>query len=142
MEQPSNATRAGNECGSALGNDHESETRTLIRVTIDDLARAERRVSVLMGDKAAPRRQWIEGNVKFTLEESGVFSVKNKNRLWITVPVGGLLTLYFIRLIKIWIAIITNSKSNELDLLSLENKIVLVTFIRIMIFLFKSRSIV
>ena len=25
------------------------ETRTLIRVTIDDLARAERRVSVLMG---------------------------------------------------------------------------------------------
>ena len=47
------------------------ETRTLIRVTIDDLARAERRVSVLMGDKAAPRRQWIEDNVKFTLEESG-----------------------------------------------------------------------
>ena len=40
------------------------ETRTLIRVTIDDLARAERRVSVLMGDKAAPRRQWIEDNVK------------------------------------------------------------------------------
>ena len=36
------------------------ETRTLIRVTIDDLARAERRVSVLMGDKAAPRRQWMK----------------------------------------------------------------------------------
>ena len=49
----------------------DPETRTLIRVTIDDLARAERRVSVLMGDKAAPRRQWIEDNVKFTLEESG-----------------------------------------------------------------------
>ena len=49
------------------------ETRTLIRVTIDDLARAERRVSVLMGDKAAPRRQWIEDNVKFTLEENTVF---------------------------------------------------------------------
>ncbi|MGV3006405.1 DNA topoisomerase IV subunit B [Streptococcus pluranimalium] len=49
------------------------ETRTLIKVTIDDLARAERRVSVLMGDKAAPRRQWIEDNVKFTLEESTVF---------------------------------------------------------------------
>ena len=49
------------------------ETRTLIRVTIDDLARAERRVSVLMGDKAAPRRQWIEDNVKFTLEEATVF---------------------------------------------------------------------
>ncbi|MFR0960351.1 MAG: DNA topoisomerase IV, partial [Enterococcus sp.] len=25
------------------------------------------------GDKAAPRRQWIEDNVKFTLEESGAF---------------------------------------------------------------------
>ncbi|MGT2775309.1 DNA topoisomerase IV subunit B [Streptococcus acidominimus] len=49
------------------------ESRTLIKVTIDDLARAERRVSVLMGDKAAPRRQWIEDNVKFTLEENTVF---------------------------------------------------------------------
>ncbi|HHL0893306.1 TPA: DNA topoisomerase IV subunit B, partial [Streptococcus agalactiae] len=43
------------------------ETRTLIRVTIEDLARAERRVNVLMGDKVPPRRQWIEDNVKFTL---------------------------------------------------------------------------
>lgn len=49
------------------------DTRTLIKVTIDDLARAERRVSVLMGDKAAPRRQWIEDNVRFTLEENTVF---------------------------------------------------------------------
>ncbi|HGD1858797.1 TPA: DNA topoisomerase IV subunit B [Streptococcus agalactiae] len=49
------------------------ETRTLIRVTIEDLARAERRVNVLMGDKVPPRRQWIEANVKFTLEENTVF---------------------------------------------------------------------
>ena len=49
------------------------ETRTLIRVTIEDLARAERRVNVLMGDKVPPRRQWIEDNVKFTLEENTVF---------------------------------------------------------------------
>ncbi|HFR3747196.1 TPA: DNA topoisomerase IV subunit B [Streptococcus suis] len=49
------------------------ETRTLIQVTIDDLARAERRVSVLMGDKVEPRRKWIEDNVKFTLEENTVF---------------------------------------------------------------------
>ncbi|HEM6013263.1 TPA: DNA topoisomerase IV subunit B [Streptococcus suis] len=49
------------------------ETRTLIRVTIEDLARAERRVSVLMGDKVEPRRKWIEDNVKFTLEESTMF---------------------------------------------------------------------
>ncbi|MEX2784933.1 DNA topoisomerase IV subunit B [Streptococcus sp. H49] len=49
------------------------DSRTLIKVTIDDLARAERRVSVLMGDKVEPRRKWIEDNVKFTLEESTVF---------------------------------------------------------------------
>lgn len=49
------------------------ETRTLIRVTIEDLARAERRVSTLMGDKVAPRRQWIEDNVSFTLEEQTIF---------------------------------------------------------------------
>ncbi|MGN8646939.1 DNA topoisomerase IV subunit B [Gracilibacillus sp. HCP3S3_G5_1] len=45
------------------------ETRTLIRVTIDDLARAERRVTTLMGDKVEPRRKWIESNVQFSLEE-------------------------------------------------------------------------
>lgn len=45
------------------------ESRTLIRVTIDDIARAERRVTTLMGDKVAPRRKWIENNVKFGLEE-------------------------------------------------------------------------
>ncbi|MGT2756307.1 DNA topoisomerase IV subunit B [Streptococcus ovuberis] len=49
------------------------ETRTLIQVTIDDLARAERRVSTLMGDKVEPRRKWIEENVRFSLEENGVF---------------------------------------------------------------------
>ncbi|EPV85953.1 DNA topoisomerase IV subunit B [Streptococcus agalactiae FSL S3-586] len=49
------------------------ETRTLIRVTIEDLARVERRVNILMGDKVPPRRQWIEDNVKFTLEENTVF---------------------------------------------------------------------
>ncbi|MGT2895834.1 DNA topoisomerase IV subunit B [Streptococcus entericus] len=49
------------------------ETRTLIQVTIDDLARAERRVSTLMGDKVEPRRKWIEENVRFSLEEQTVF---------------------------------------------------------------------
>ncbi|MFS1663789.1 DNA topoisomerase IV subunit B [Streptococcus sp. zg-JUN1979] len=49
------------------------ETRTLIKVTIDDLARAERRVNTLMGDKVEPRRKWIEDNVTFTLEENTVF---------------------------------------------------------------------
>lgn len=45
------------------------ETRTLIRVRIDDIARAERRVTTLMGDKVEPRRKWIEANVAFTLED-------------------------------------------------------------------------
>jgi len=47
------------------------ETRTLIRVRIDDAARAERRVTTLMGDKVEPRRKWIETNVAFGLEEEG-----------------------------------------------------------------------
>ena len=47
------------------------ETRTLIRVRIDDAAQAERRVTTLMGNKVEPRRKWIESNVQFTLEEDG-----------------------------------------------------------------------
>lgn len=49
----------------------DPEKRTLIQVTIDDEAKAERRVSVLMGAKVAPRREWIENNVEFTMEEEG-----------------------------------------------------------------------
>jgi len=45
------------------------ETRTLIRVKIEDIARAERRVAVLMGDKVEPRRKWIESHVSFGMEE-------------------------------------------------------------------------
>lgn len=47
------------------------ETRTLIRVRIDDAAKAERRVSTLMGDKVESRRKWIEKHVSFTLDEEG-----------------------------------------------------------------------
>ena len=45
------------------------DTRTLIRVVIDDKAQAERRVSTLMGNKVEPRRKWIERHVEFGLEE-------------------------------------------------------------------------
>lgn len=45
------------------------KTRTLIRVTMDNVAQAERRVTTLMGDKVSPRRAWIEENVAFGLEE-------------------------------------------------------------------------
>lgn len=47
----------------------DPSSRTLIRVKIDDAALAERRVTTLMGDKVEARRDWIEKNVKFTLEE-------------------------------------------------------------------------
>jgi len=47
----------------------DPSTRTLIRVTIDDGAKAERRITTLMGDKVEPRRRWIEENVDFGLEE-------------------------------------------------------------------------
>ena len=54
------------------------ETRTLIRVRIDDIARAERRITTLMGDKVEPRRKWIESNVDFGLEEDGSI-LENEN---------------------------------------------------------------
>lgn len=53
------------------------QTRTLIQVSIEDAALAERRVSVLMGDKADVRRDWIENNVSFTLEDDYLKEVKH-----------------------------------------------------------------
>ncbi|WP_404409552.1 DNA topoisomerase IV subunit B [Jeotgalibacillus malaysiensis] len=48
----------------------DPSTRTLIRVRIDDGARAERRITTLMGDKVEPRRKWIETHVAFGLEDN------------------------------------------------------------------------
>lgn len=45
------------------------DTRSLIRISITDAALAEKRVSVLMGDKVEPRKEWIEENVIFTMED-------------------------------------------------------------------------
>lgn len=45
------------------------KSRTLLQVQIDDFYKADRRVSTLMGDKVDVRRDWIEQNVAFTLEE-------------------------------------------------------------------------
>ena len=44
-------------------------TRALIRVNIEDAQLAEKRVSVLMGDDVPPRKEWIDENVEFTLED-------------------------------------------------------------------------
>lgn len=54
------------------------ESRTLVRVNIEDVARAERRISVLMGNKVDPRRKWIESNVAFGLnEETNILDNEN-----------------------------------------------------------------
>ena len=45
-------------------------TRSMIKVSIGDAALAEKRVSVLMGDKVEPRKEWIEENVEFSMEDN------------------------------------------------------------------------
>ena len=45
------------------------DTRSLIRVNIEDASLVEKRVSVLMGDSVEPRKEWIEENVEFSLED-------------------------------------------------------------------------
>ena len=52
--------------------------RSLIKVKITDVALAEKRVSILMGDKVEPRKEWIEENVDFTLEDN--YEIKAANR--------------------------------------------------------------
>ena len=47
----------------------DPKNRRLIRVTLTDAALAEKRIHVLMGDEVAPRKEWINENVDFTLED-------------------------------------------------------------------------
>ena len=48
----------------------DPDNRSLIQIKIDDAALAEKRVNVLMGDKVEPRKEWIEENIEFTMEDS------------------------------------------------------------------------
>lgn len=43
--------------------------RKLVKVKIEDMAIVEKRITTLMGDKVEPRREWIEENVSFTMED-------------------------------------------------------------------------
>ncbi len=43
--------------------------RNLVKVSIKDVALAEKRVSILMGDAVEPRKNWINENVEFSLED-------------------------------------------------------------------------
>ena len=45
------------------------ETRNLIKVSINDAVLAEKRVNTLMGDVVEPRKEWINENVEFSLED-------------------------------------------------------------------------
>ena len=57
----------------------DPRTRTLIKVTIQDEAIVERRVSTLRGDAVEPRKEWINKNVEFTLEDSFEISSSKQN---------------------------------------------------------------
>jgi topoisomerase IV subunit B len=45
------------------------QSRTLLQVSIDDALLAQKKVSLLMGDKASLRREWLDTHVSFTLKE-------------------------------------------------------------------------
>ena len=53
------------------------ETRTLIRVNIEDFNEADDRIVVLMGDDVEPRREWIENNVSFDFEDNYILEEAN-----------------------------------------------------------------
>ena len=55
------------------------DTRTLLRVTLEDARVADKRVSELMGNQPEKRREWIEENVEFTLEDD---FKKGENNIW------------------------------------------------------------
>ena len=48
----------------------DPDRRSMVKVSITDAALAEKRVSVLMGDAVEPRKNWINENVVFTLEDN------------------------------------------------------------------------
>ena len=54
----------------------DPEKRSLIKVNITDAVLAEKRVSILMGDAVEPRKEWIEENVEFSLEDD--YKIKKK----------------------------------------------------------------
>jgi len=47
----------------------DPKNRRLMRVTLTDAALAEKRIHVLMGDQVEPRKEWINENVDFTMED-------------------------------------------------------------------------
>ena len=54
----------------------DPEKRNLIKVNITDALLAEKRVSILMGDVVEPRKDWINENVEFSLEDDYIIETK------------------------------------------------------------------
>ncbi|MPN13051.1 DNA topoisomerase 4 subunit B [bioreactor metagenome] len=48
----------------------DPEKRTLMRVDIEDAAEAERMVTILMGDKVQPRKEYISDHANFNREDT------------------------------------------------------------------------
>ncbi|QEH61813.1 topoisomerase IV subunit B [Spiroplasma chinense] len=51
----------------------DPEQRKIIQITVEDALAAENTFRTLMGDNAEKRKEWIEENVKFTLEDNTEF---------------------------------------------------------------------
>lgn len=47
----------------------DPNTRTLLRVTIEDAKKADEIVNILMGNEASIRKDWINENVEFTIKD-------------------------------------------------------------------------
>ncbi len=47
----------------------DPKTRSLIKVTVDDAEQASKIIDILMGQDPEPRREWIENNVEFVLDD-------------------------------------------------------------------------
>ncbi|HPX72184.1 MAG TPA: DNA topoisomerase IV subunit B [Acholeplasmataceae bacterium] len=45
------------------------ETRSIIQVQLDDVSEADQKITTLMGDNVAQRREWIESNVDFEVSD-------------------------------------------------------------------------
>ena len=54
----------------------DPDKRNLIRVSIEDSLLASKRVNTLMGDVVEPRKEWINENVEFSLEDDYVVNLK------------------------------------------------------------------